>query len=210
MKATDFNLKEEITFQPDKGLVINRDTRLLLFDSNAMGLIFYGMIEKLGLEATSQIFIQSGFEHGFSDFIAMKAVYGDKFDSEVDLFASGPVIHSWEGLVNAQPTKIEIDRKSGHFICEGIWRNSWQAEQYLTFNPIGSKAVCSSLIGYAAGWTTGFMNKPVAAIETSCTAKGDPHCGWLLKPVSEFGKEAEFELAVLKKQFEKFEYSKSI
>ena len=205
MKATDFNLQDGIIFQPEKGLVINQDSRLLILDSNAMGLLFYTMMQKMGSDLANQIFIQSGFEHGYSDFLAMESLFGDKFDNEIELFASGPVIHSWEGLVNAKPTKIEIDRKANHFLCEGIWTNSWQAQQYLTFNPTGKKAVCSSLTGYASGWTTGFFGRPVLAIETSCLAKGDPYCAWQLKPVTEFGKEAAFELNALKEQFEKFE-----
>jgi len=205
MKATDFNLKDGIQFHPEKGMVVNQDTRLVIMDSNAMGLLLDAMIRKLGFREAMQVFSQSGFEHGYSDFIAMKAMFGDKFDSEIELFASGPVIHSWEGLVNARPTKIEIDRKTGHFICEGVWTNSWQAQQYLTFNRIGEKAVCSSLTGYASGWSTGFFGQPILCIEPSCVAKGDEHCGWLLKPLKEFGKEGADELSALKEQFEKFE-----
>jgi hypothetical protein len=97
----------------------------------------------------------------------------------------------------------EIDRSCGHFLCEGVWTNSWQAQQYLTFNPVGNKAVCSSLIGYASGWSSGFLGRPVLAIEPTCIAKGDSHCSWLLKPLEKFGEEATFERDALKEQFQK-------
>jgi rsbT co-antagonist protein RsbR len=204
MKATDFNLGKDIQFLPDQGLVVHRDTRLLIMDSNSLGLLMNSMLQHLGFEKTMEIFMQSGFEHGFSDFLSMKAEFGARFENEIELFASGPVIHSWEGLVHAQPSKIEVNRDASHFLCEGIWTHSWQAQQYLTFKPAGEKAVCSSLTGYASGWTTGFFGKPVLAIETSCIAKGDPHCAWLLKPLGAYGKEAAWEAGVLKGQFDKF------
>ncbi|MFH0735094.1 MAG: XylR N-terminal domain-containing protein [bacterium] len=204
IKATDFNLSKEIQFLPEQGLVVHKDARLLILDSNSLGLLLNSLIVNMGFENTMKTFMQSGFEHGFSDFLAMQADFGDKFENEIELFASGPVIHSWEGLVHAQPTKIEIDREKGHFLCEGIWTNSWQAQQYLTFNPVGEKAVCSSLTGYASGWTSGFFGEPVLAIETACIAKGDPHCAWQLKPIDNFGEEAAYGLNMLKDQFDKF------
>ena len=39
MKATDFNLSEEVVFSPDTGIVRFCNTRLLLFDADALGLL---------------------------------------------------------------------------------------------------------------------------------------------------------------------------
>lgn len=209
MKATDFNLKKEVAYLPEQGLVVHEDRRLLLMDANAMGLLMDSMIKNMGFDKAMEVFMQSGFEHGYSDFLAMEAKYGEKFANEIELFASGPVIHSWEGLVQAKPISIEADRATGKFFSEGIWTNSWQAQQYLTFNSVGEKAVCYTLTGYASGWTSAFLGKPVLAIETACVAKGDDHCSWLLKPAEEFGEEAAMELNFLTNQFEKLLLTKA-
>lgn len=209
MKAADFDLKKEIGYLPEQGLVVHEDKRLLLMDANALGLLMDAMIKNMGFNKAMEVFMQSGFEHGYSDFLAMEAKYGKEFANEIELFASGPVIHSWEGLVHARPSSIEADRTAGKFYSEGIWSNSWQAQQYLTFNSVGKKAVCYSLTGYASGWTSAFMGKPVLAIETACIAKGDNHCSWLLKPAGEFGEEAATERNFLKDQFEKLLLTKA-
>ena len=203
MKATDFDLKKEVEYLPESGLVVHEDKRLLMMDANALGLLMDAMIKNMGFNKTMEVFMQSGFEHGYSDFLAMEAKYGEEFANEIELFASGPVIHSWEGLVNAKPISIQADRTTGKFFSEGIWSNSWQAQQYLTFNPVGEKAVCYTLTGYASGWTSAFLGKPVLAVETACIAKGDEHCSWLLKPAEEFGKDAALELNFLNDQFKK-------
>jgi len=108
----------------------------------------------------------------------------------VDLLASGPVIHSWEGIVQATPTEIRYDRATGDMYFTGVWRNSYEAEQHLSFQHGGDEAVCWTLAGYASGWTTAFMGRPMIAIESHCQAKGDEHCGWLIRPAAAFGPEA--------------------
>jgi hypothetical protein len=109
------------------------------------------------------------------------------FDSEMDLLASGPVIHSWEGIVCAKPNEIRFDRKSGDFYFTGAWVNSYEAEQYLSFNAPGTEPVCWSLMGYASGWCTAFFERPLLAIEPKCTGKGDESCGWLIQPPAAWG-----------------------
>ncbi len=57
----------------------------------------------------------------------MKTNY--EFDSEMDLLASGPVIHTWEGIVHAQPKEIKFDPDTREFFFTGVWSNSYEAEQ---------------------------------------------------------------------------------
>jgi hypothetical protein len=102
--------------------------------------------------------IRFGFQNGFGDFMQMKINY--EFDSEMDLLASGPVIHTWEGIVKAKPLMLEFDRDKGSFLFTGIWENSYEAEQHLMFNDIAKEPVCFSLMGYASGWSTAFFGKP--------------------------------------------------
>ncbi len=203
MKATDFNLQKDMKFDPSKGLTTFQDSRLVIFDANAIGLLRQNLIDGLGAEKAREFFLQFGFEHGFSDFLQIKTAYGSQFDSEIDLFASGPVIHTWEGLVHAAPTAIQFDREKGDFFCSGIWTNSYEADQHLSFNYAGSEPVCWTLMGYASGWSTAFFNKPVLAIEPVCMGKGDDHCEWVLKNVEAWGSEAEPYIKCLNKFYNK-------
>ena len=193
MKATDFDLSKEIIFEPDKGLTTFRNTRLVIFDTNAIGLLRQNLIEILGKEQARAFFLRFGYQHGFADFMQMKENY--TFDNEMELLASGPVIHSWEGLVQATPRRISFNRHTGDFYFTGVWTNSWEAEQHLSFmdpevQAFDSEPACWTLMGYASGWSTAFFGKPLLAIEPVCVGKGDGICEWKIMPPKDWGEEA--------------------
>jgi Activator of aromatic catabolism/V4R domain len=142
----------------------------------------------MGRDKTREIILRFGYQNGYSDFLQMRLNH--TFDTEMDLLASGPVIHSWEGVVNATPRDIQLDREAGVFEFTGVWTNSYEAAQYLTFHEVATEPVCWSLMGYASGWCTGFFGSPVVAIEPVCVGKGDDHCEWLIQPPAAWGEEA--------------------
>ncbi len=194
MKAGDFSLATEIRFDMQTGITSFKDSRLVIFDSNSIGLLRQTMIEELGVEKAREFFLKFGYQNGFSDFMQMKINY--EFDSEMDLLASGPTIHTWEGIVQATPTAISFDREKNEFFFTGIWSNSYEAEQHLMFNDLAHEPICWSLMGYATGWCTAFFGKPVIAIEPVCAGKGDDHCEWKIQPPEIWGSEAEPYLKV--------------
>lgn len=197
MKATDFNLQKDIAFSLDTGITSFRDTRLVLFDANAIGLLRQNLIETLGVERAREFFLRFGYQNGFADFMQMKINY--EFDSEIELLASGPVIHTWEGIVRAAPTEIRMDKEKGDFYFTGVWTNSYEAEQHLCFNPKSHEPVCWSLMGYASGWCTAFFGSKLIAIEPVCVGKGDDQCGWKIQPPSAWGDEARPYIDALSK-----------
>jgi hypothetical protein len=189
MMAQDFNLAEEIRFDINRGLTTFKDSRLLIFDANSFGLLRQYIVDLLGMDKAREFFLRFGYQNGFTDFMQMKVNY--KFDSEKELLASGPVIHTWEGIVKATPKKLSFDREKGEFYFTGIWANSYEAEQHLSFNHHSSEPVCWTLMGYASGWCTGFFGEPVLCIEPKCVGKGDDNCEWEIKPINEWGNVAE-------------------
>lgn len=188
MKATDFDLSKGIQFDLQTGITRFKDTRLVIFDANAIGLLRHKVVEQVGTAKSREIFLQFGYQHGYSDFLQIRANY--EFDDEIELLASGPVIHTWEGIVQATPKEISFNRETGEFYFTGVWTNSYEAEQFLQFTELASEPVCWTLMGYASGWCTAFFGKPLLAIEPVCVGKGDSHCEWLIKPVKEWGEEA--------------------
>ena len=185
VKATDLNLKDGLSFDLEAGVTSFRNTRLVLFDADAMGLLRQSVFEQVGWDAARRIFFRFGFQHGFSDFLQVKLNHS--FESELELLASGPVMHTWQGIVRAQPTEIEFDRATGHFHFTGDWLNSYEAQQFLTFNETSSSPVCWSLTGYATGWCSAFFERPLLAVESRCVGMGHETCGWLIRPEEAFG-----------------------
>ncbi|MHB8983737.1 MAG: XylR N-terminal domain-containing protein [Carboxydocellales bacterium] len=185
MKATDFNFVNDLRFSLETGMTTFKDSRLVIFDANAIGLLRQNLVKELGMAKARELFLKFGYQHGYSDFMQMKINY--TFDTEMDLLASGPVIHTWEGVVQATPKELSFNRETGEFYFTGVWTNSYEAEQYLTFNETAKESVCWSLMGYASGWSTAFFGSKLIAIEPICVGKGDDHCEWKIQPEKVWG-----------------------
>lgn len=185
MKATDFNFVNDLKFSLETGMTTFKDSRLVIFDANAIGLLRQNLVKELGMAKARDLFLKFGYQHGYSDFMQMKINY--TFDTEMDLLASGPVIHTWEGVVQATPKELSFNRETGEFYFTGVWTNSYEAEQYLTFNETAQESVCWSLMGYASGWSTAFFGSKLIAIEPICVGKGDDHCEWKIQPEKVWG-----------------------
>lgn len=195
MKATDFDLSRDIKFDISKGITSFKKSRLLIFSASSIGLLRQSLIDDLGIDKTRELFLKFGYQSGYADFQQMKRNY--EFDNELELLASGPIIHTWEGIVHAKPTSIKMDRNTGEFYFTGIWTNSYEAEQYLAHNYKSNEPVCWSLMGYASGWCTAFWGEPLIAIEPVCRGKGDNRCEWEIKPANEWGNEGECYIKAL-------------
>ncbi|MBI5511819.1 MAG: XylR N-terminal domain-containing protein [Deltaproteobacteria bacterium] len=199
MKATDFNLQQDLKFDPDSGLTTFRNSRLVILDANALGLLRATLVKDMGIERARTMFLRFGYANGFEDFNQMRKKY--TFDTEMDLLASGPVIHTWEGIVKAVPTEIRFDRATGDFFFTGVWTNSWEAQQHLSHFEVHSDPVCWTLMGYASGWCTAFFGKPLLAIEPQCVGRGDKSCGWRIEPPAKWGPVAKPYLDALSPLF---------
>ena len=197
MKATDFNFSRDIKFDIENGITSFKNSRILIFSASSIGLLRQSLLDEIGIEKTRKIILQFGYECGFADFQQIKRNY--KFDNEMELLASGPVIHTWEGIVHAKPTYIEMDKEKNIFKFRGVWSNSYEAEQYLSFNFQSKDPVCWSLMGYASGWCTAFWGKPLVAIEPVCMGMGDSRCEWDIRPPEDWGDEALIYIDALKK-----------
>ncbi len=197
MKAKDFKLPSEIKYDFDTGITTFRHSRIVIMDAAALGLLRQSLYEELGHEKTRSFFLKLGYSNGYADFMQMKKKYESEFDSETELLASGPVIHTWEGIVKAIPTEIRIDRESGEFFFTGRWINSYEAEQFLSFNEPSNEPVCWSVSGYASGWCSAFFGSPLLAMEPKCVGRGDDECGWLIQPPGKFGDEAASHIEAL-------------
>lgn len=189
MKTTDIDLTKMLSFRPDLGKLLLGVDRMLLFRQAALASLRSLLFGHLGPTLARAVFAQFGKRCGAGDFSALQRQHS--WDSEHDAIASGPVMHMWEGIAHVEVTKLEFDRKVGHFHMTGIWRNSYEAEIHMQELGRSPSPVCHSLTGYATGWATAFFERPLLAIETECTACGDPRCAFAIRPDPEWGPEAD-------------------
>lgn len=189
MRSTDFDLSRELTFDPDRGVLSYHHDRVLILAASAMGLLRHRLVERLGWEDAREVLYATGFQCGLADL--METRLACQFDTEEDLLAAGPVIHSWEGLVRARASRLRYDRTRGEFLFDGTWHNSFEAEQHLSYTTEADRPVCWMLSGYASGWCTGFFGSLVIAQETRCAGMGADHCEWRVQPSADWGPSAE-------------------
>ncbi|MAG94601.1 MAG: hypothetical protein CMJ48_12760 [Planctomycetaceae bacterium] len=194
MKPEDFHLDELLVFQPGLGRLLLGQDRMLLFRQEAFAFLRTLLFEQLGERLSRAMLTQFGYRCGYGDYQALSTSFD--WDTEADQVGCGPLLHSWEGLVRAEPLEMEFDRERGHFYFRGVWRNSYEVEIHLDRFGVTDHSVCYSLTGYASGWCTAFFGKPVLAVETHCVGKGDAVCEWLIQPYDKWdergdaGKEA--------------------
>jgi rsbT co-antagonist protein RsbR len=189
MKLEDFNLEKQLEFQVDKGQIMLGDDRMLLFRQDALLELRKLLFTQLSGKLTRAIISQFGYRCGIGDYKTLNEIY--TWDTDMDRIASGPTMHTWEGIVHVEPTFLEFDFDSGHFHMKGIWRNSYEADIHMREYGLEKHPVCYSLTGYASGWCTGFMGSEMLAIETKCVGKGDEYCEFEIKPPDKWGPEAD-------------------
>jgi len=195
MRAVDFNFSKELSFDFEQGITHFRDNRLLIIDANALGLLRQNMLDALGLEKTRAFFFRLGYQQGYSDLMHTRMAY--EFTDEVELLKIGPVMNTWEGKVKSETVALHYDRAQNEFHYQGVWRNSYEAEQHLSYNDLASSSVCWVSMGYASGWSTGFFGSQVICMEQSCVGMGDEVCRTLIQSPEKWGVAAEPYLAAI-------------
>lgn len=173
-----------------------KDSRMVLMDVNAFGLLRESLISSMGLERARVILLQFGYQSGFSDFLQIKTNY--TFESEEELLLTGFNLMGWEGVCGCIINDVRFSHSRKELQISGECNNSFEAEQHLIYHHENTEGVCWSLMGYISGWCTAFLDTKVIAMERMCTGKGDLHCGWLAKPANEWGLEAHFIVEALK------------
>ncbi|WP_152031315.1 XylR N-terminal domain-containing protein [Natrarchaeobaculum aegyptiacum] len=189
MRASDFDLEEDLKYGTEPGVNTFRNDRMMILNADAFGLLRQQILNEFGEEKAYKFFFRFGFQSGYSDFLQINTNY--EFESDDELLKAGPKIHTDKGMVSASPTELEYDRESGDFLFKGTWKNSYEAQQHIIYNGESDQPVCWSLMGYASAWCSGFIERPVLGLESKCEGAGDDVCEWEIKPITEWGSEAD-------------------
>ncbi len=156
----------------------------MLLHTSAFGALRDELFESLGTKNAKGVLFRIGLKSGEADAHLARRLRADASDE--DAFAVGPQLHALEGAVHVTQVQLEIDIDSGHYLGEFIWRNSFEAEQHLASQGLSKEPVCWQQIGYASGYTSGFMKAPVVYKEVECVGKGDDQCRIIGKPLQDW------------------------
>lgn len=185
------DLLAQIKFDIENGKIWLNEQRMLLIHSGVMGSLRKELIETLGTERAKGLLTRFGYEAGQRDAELAKRIRPDM--SNQDAFLVGPQMHTIEGIVKVRPIQIEMDIEKGEFYGEFDWHGSYEAEIHMSdFGP-SEDPVCWTLLGYASGYTSYYMQRRILFKETRCVACGDDHCTNVGRPAEEWDDPAEIE-----------------
>ena len=191
------DLMARLHFAPAEGHIWLDDQRMQLIHTSAMGVLRRELIESLGVERARGLLTRMGYNSGAHDAELARRLRPQATLN--DIFAAGPQLHALEGVVTVEPVALEMDIERGKYRGEFIWRHSSEDEEHVRIYGIGAEPVCWMQIGYASGYTSVFMGRPVLFREVECRATGSPHCRIIGKPVEEWD-DAEDDVRYLRAQ----------
>lgn len=178
------DLINSLRFSPKEGRIWLDSDRVALIHMSSLGFLREQVINKLGIEEARGVLTRMGYSAGTKDAVIARKV---RTRSTLDSFLAGPHLHSLHGMLFAQPVRVEGDTKTGQFYGEFIWHDCFDAKHHLDVFGLADQAVCWIQLGYAIGYTSAFMGRPILYKEVDCCATGDKHCRIVGKSLDEWG-----------------------
>ncbi|WP_233855727.1 sigma-54-dependent Fis family transcriptional regulator [Paraburkholderia sp. HD33-4] len=192
------DLMSRLHFSPGDGRIWLGDQRMLLMHTGSVGVMRRELIDSLGIDAARGLLTRMGYNSGARDAELARKTRPDS--SITEMFAVGPQLHMLEGMTVVEPVRLELDVEKGQYYGEFIWKNCAEDEEHIRIYGIGAEPVCWTQIGYASGYTSVFMGRPIVYREVECRALGQSQCRIVGKPVEEWGDEAADDLRFMQAQ----------
>ncbi|MDP1418736.1 XylR N-terminal domain-containing protein [Peribacillus simplex] len=188
-----------LNLKNDDGEIHLNDERMILTSSSIFGTLRKDLIENIGFERMKSFLIRYGWNIGVND--AKKALKGN-LSTVKEILRQGPILHMLQGYTKVNTTKLELSMDSQadvHSVkVEGVWVNSYEAEEHITQTGIAEKPVCYTLTGYASGFYSTVCGHEVIFKESACKGAGQSECRYEGKSIHLWGIEIQDELKYYK------------
>ena len=179
------DLANRLRFAPSQGRIWLDDQRMMLMHVTSLGALRQELIESLGKETARGLLTRIGYQAGARDAEMAKKLRSGS--SAMDHFLAGPQLVSLEGIVHCEPLALDIDVGSGRYFGDFALIDCAEAEAHLASYGVGDEPTCWMLVGYACGYTSTFMGRPILWREVECRGMGHDRCRVVGRPVEEWG-----------------------
>jgi len=116
-----------------------------------VGWILAGKVDPtFGVNVARRLLMRFGYADGYEDAVSLRG--GPERMDTMELFKSGPMVHTLEGVVQATLKIIEFDPERGHVEATVEWQHSYEGEQHVHLCGKSDTPVCWTLVGYASGY----------------------------------------------------------
>ncbi|MDT7837039.1 sigma 54-interacting transcriptional regulator [Aquabacterium sp. OR-4] len=188
LSPTD-ELVSRLHFDAREGRIWLNQQRMLLLHNSAMGVLRQELIESLGLDRARGLITRMGYNCGAHDAELARELRCS--DRPAEAVTIGPQLHMLEGVARVEAVTLELDEEAGHFLGEFNWHGSAEAEAHVQVYGIVGHTACWQQVGYASGFVSRFMGRPVVFRELQCRAQGAPHCVIVGRPAEAWGDAAD-------------------
>jgi len=178
------DLANRLRFAPQQGRIWLDDQRMMLMHISSLGALRQELIESLGKETARGLITRIGYQAGSHDAAMSRKVRADL--NTYDDFLAGPQLVALEGIVHCEPNALDIDVERGHYYGDFFLVDCAEAEAHIASYGIGNEPVCWMLVGYACGYTSAFMGRPILWREVECRHMGHAKCRVIGKPVEDW------------------------
>lgn len=178
------DLMERLHFAPENGRIWLDDQRMMLVRTSAIGVLRRELIEGLGIERARGLLTRMGYHSGSNDADLARRLRPHA--SHRDMFNTGPQLHALEGSVQVETVRLDIDIERGEYYGEFLWHGSSESEDHVGIYGIGHEPACWTQVGYACGYTSTFMGRPILFREVECVAQGHSACRVIGRPIDEW------------------------
>ncbi len=173
MRASDLDLRELLSFEPEGGVIRFGGQRALILDAVALGILRKELIDRLGLTAARGILTRFGYAHGRRTAESLRSEF--PWESEREWRVAGGRLHMLQGLMVFEPVQRGPGEGPEPFV-ESIWHESYEAEQHLLHLGRSDEPVCWTLAGFASGYLSFANGREVYCLEDRCRGQGDATC----------------------------------
>ncbi len=187
------DLSGRLRFASKEGRIWLDDQRMMLLHLKAFSAMREELIGALGTQDARAVLMRMGYTSGAHDARLARRVRPSA--SLFEAFSVGPQLHALEGIVQVEPVHVELEPERGHFFGEFLWYDSIEDDAHLGLYGVGNEPACWMQIGYASGYTSEFVGKPIIYREVECRAMGASYCRIIGKPVEDWD-DAEDELRI--------------
>lgn len=178
------DLAATLHFSPETGHIWLAGRRMVLMHEDSMGLLRREVVDAIGLDRARAAFTRQGYNAGAMDAeIAMKVRPHTSLHA---MFSVGPQMHALEGIVLAEQIAFDVNIEEGRFYSEYRWHHSSECAAHLKQFGRGQIPAGWSQIGYASGYASEFLGRPIVYREVECIAMGHEFCRIVGRPREEW------------------------
>ncbi len=189
------DLAKRLRFAPSQGRIWLDDQRMMLMHVSSLGALRQELIESLGKETARGLVTRIGYQAGARDAEMAKKLRSSA--GAMDHFLAGPQLVALEGIVHCEPLALDIDVEGGRYFGDFALIDCAEAEAHTASYGVGDEPTCWMLVGYACGYTSTFMGRPILWREIECRGMGHDRCRVVGRPVEDWGQDARDDLRFL-------------